>query len=73
MTDHENARPFNLGSDARLAGLSRAENPYKQGTISRTYWFYGWDDVDSHWGLDTPGTRQRLRPVYTGTIGGLER
>ncbi len=46
------ARAFNEGCDARLAGVSRASNPYKGQPGMEFRWDSGWTHVDTNWGKD---------------------
>jgi ribosome modulation factor len=45
------ARAYNAGSDARLAGEAKDDNPYTDPEM-RKKWLEGWDDVNSWWGID---------------------
>ena len=45
------ARSFNLGSDARLAGVKRSDNPCHD--AEKEYWDHGWHHVDIFWAVDT--------------------
>jgi hypothetical protein len=45
-------KAFNEGSDARIAGIPLAANPYLTGSGYYSYWRMGWKDVESNWGQD---------------------
>lgn len=45
----KNARAFNLGSDARLAGQPIDANPYSRAESYWKRWREGWQDVNLHW------------------------
>jgi len=44
------ARAFNLGCDARIAGIYTDKNPYKADASEHKHWLYGWQDVEHWWG-----------------------
>lgn len=58
---------FNLGCDARIAGLPLGHNPYCGGTDLARCWRAGWFDVDAHWGEARTGAA-RL-PQVLGSCG----
>lgn len=43
------AKAFNEGSDARIIGIPRSFNPYKEGSDMNSKWREGWNNVDIHW------------------------
>lgn len=47
-------RCFNLGADARLAGLTPAANPFPDIPWDG-YWRWGWQHTDESWGQDVKG------------------
>lgn len=47
-------KAFNMGCDARLAGLPITANPHNVKILS-TYWRMGWEDVDVFWGKKVRG------------------
>lgn len=60
----ELAEFFNAGSDARLAGVPLADNPYPpQGDSRYSYWRMGWIDVEKHWGEWARWPVVKLPPV----------
>lgn len=46
----ESAVAFGEGSDARLGGLPKTENPYRDDQGLRVMWQRGWLDVDRNYG-----------------------
>ena len=52
MHGSEYTTAFNLGSDARIAGLPLKANPHSAVTdkLSRNGWRHGWLDVDRYFG-----------------------
>jgi hypothetical protein len=63
MESVDSALAFNQGSDARLAGLPRIENPYLHDSNGWRYWRMGWQDVDRHWCESVHATYTPLPPV----------
>lgn len=56
------ARAFNRGSDARLAGVPLNQNPYPSDTPDRTAWLRGWIDADMFWGIEVRNAKP-LPPI----------
>lgn len=52
---HEPSLAFGRGSDARLSGISRKENPYHPGTYQYDMWRCGWNHVNQYWGCAVVG------------------
>lgn len=60
------ARAFNLGSDARINGLSLCDNPYPSNGLLTKYWEQGWQDVEQNWGK---WARWPVTPIPTVSEG----
>ncbi len=71
MKEHSarTARPFNEGSDARLAGLPPDANPYSShyGHTEHVYWARGWVSVHEEWGADSRWPVPPLPPLMMTT------
>jgi hypothetical protein len=55
------AKAFNLGSDARLAGLPLAANPYQEPELHDCWW-RGWQHVAKHWPRQLPPVPEESKP-----------
>jgi len=54
-------RAFNLGSDARLDGLLLNDCPFPPGGTPWSYWRAGWEDVETHWAIDSVNGRAKQK------------
>ena len=55
---------FNLGSDARLMGLDRWNNPYLSDSHMGRKWKEGWESIHYGWGVEVKGRwRYKLLPL----------
>lgn len=58
------ARAFNLGSDARLAGVPLSDNDYSSDQKDEYQsWRRGWNDVHYFWGHDSKRLYRPLPPI----------
>ena len=51
LPEYDRAKAFNIGSDARIAGLPLSYNPYIVNTVLYKEWIRGWRDVHRYWGI----------------------
>lgn len=52
---------FNHGSDARIIGLPRDQNPLED--VQARYWDMGWDHADGNWGVDSKKPCKKLPEI----------
>lgn len=68
MLNANRAKAFNVGSDARLKGLSLSDNPYLPGSPQSVSWKAGWKDADKHWGTRARGPIKALPQVHDYSV-----
>ena len=61
---HTCAHAFNMGCDARIAGVPFKDNPYSK-YKGGAYWEMGWRDVDENWGRKAKWPVKKLPEVRT--------
>lgn len=49
--ERQAAEGFNVGSDARIAGILPTKNPYQFNDLRHYWWGRGWRHVDANWGI----------------------